>query len=103
MVPNVQTQSVLDPLLDRVVIKAEEGDEMSKGGIYLPDSAKEKPTRGRVLSVGSGPILDNGDRAPMDVRPGDRVFFSKYSGHEVEHEGEQLVICRIGDILAVIR
>ena len=90
----------LNPLDDRVVIKRLEADEKTAGGIVLPDTAKEKPQKGEVLAVGPGKLLDNGKRAPVEVKPGDIVLFGKYSGNEVELEGDELVIVRMDDILA---
>ncbi|HMA37727.1 MAG TPA: co-chaperone GroES [Chloroflexia bacterium] len=93
----------LQPLGDRVVIKALERDEVTKGGIYLPDTAKEKPQEGRVEAVGPGRILDNGDRSKMELKEGDRVLFAKYAGTEFKLDGEDLLILRETDILAVIK
>jgi chaperonin GroES len=90
----------LNPLDDRVVIKRLEADEKTAGGIVLPDSAKEKPQKGEVMAVGPGKLLDSGKRAPVEVKPGDIVLFGKYSGNEVELEGDELVIVRMDDILA---
>ena len=95
-----KTKTHLSPLDDRVVIKRLEAEEKTAGGIVLPDSAKEKPQKGEVLAVGPGKILDNGKRAPVEVKPGDIVLFGKYSGNEVELEGDELVIIRMEDILA---
>jgi chaperonin GroES len=90
----------LNPLDDRVVIKRLEAEEKTAGGIVLPDSAKEKPQKGEVLAVGPGKLLDNGKRAPVEVRVGDTVLFGKYSGNEIEMDGEEVVIVRMDDILA---
>jgi len=92
----------LKPLGDRVVIKALEREEVTKSGIYLPDTAKEKPQEGRVEAVGPGRILDNGERSKMELKEGDRVLFAKYAGTEFKLEGEDLLILRESDILAVI-
>jgi chaperonin GroES len=92
----------LKPLGDRVVVKALERDEVTKSGIYLPDTAKEKPQEGRVEAVGPGRILDNGERSHMDLKEGDRVLFAKYAGTEFKLDGEDLLILRETDILAVI-
>jgi chaperonin GroES len=94
--------STLRPLGDRVVVKALEREEMTKGGIYLPDTAKEKPQEGRVESVGPGRVLDNGERSKMELKEGDRVLFAKYAGTEFKLDGEDLLILRESDILAVI-
>ncbi len=90
------------PLGDRAVVKLLEAEEKTRGGIIIPDSAKEKPQKGKVLSVGSGKILENGTRVPMDVREGDIIVFSKYGGTEVKIEGEDYLIVSERDILGVI-
>ncbi|HOJ15610.1 MAG: co-chaperone GroES [Caldisericia bacterium] len=90
------------PLGDRVVIKPMEAEETTKGGIILPDTAKEKPQKGKVLAVGSGRILDNGTRVPVDVREGDTVIFSKYGGTEIKLDGEDYLVVSERDILAVL-
>ena len=92
----------LKPLDDRVVVKQVEAEETTAGGIVLPDTAKEKPQRGKVVSVGPGKILDNGDRGTMGVKKGDEVLYAKYAGTEVEIDGKELVILRESDILAKI-
>ncbi|MDI6894113.1 MAG: co-chaperone GroES [Bacillota bacterium] len=91
----------LKPLADRVVVKALTQEERTKGGIVLPDTAKDKPQEGEVVAVGPGRILDNGTRVGMEVAVGDRVIFSKYSGTEIKIEGEEYLIMRESDILAV--
>jgi chaperonin GroES len=95
-----KTKTNLNPLDDRVVVKRLEAEEKTAGGIVLPDTAKEKPQKGEVLAVGPGKLLDNGKRAAPEVKPGDIVLFGKYSGNEVELEGDELVIIRMDDILA---
>jgi chaperonin GroES len=90
------------PLGDRVVIKPMEAEETTKGGIILPDTAKEKPQKGKVLAVGTGRILDNGTRVPVDVREGDTVIFSKYGGSELKLDGEDYLVVSERDILAVL-
>jgi chaperonin GroES len=95
-----KTKISLSPLDDRVVIKRLEAEEKTAGGIVLPDSAKEKPQKGEVLAVGPGKLLDNGKRAPVEVKAGDTVLFGKYSGNEIEMDGEEVVIVRMDDILA---
>lgn len=92
----------LKPLGDRVVVKAIEQEERTAGGIVLPDTAKEKPQQGEVIAVGSGKMLDNGERVPLEVKPGDRIIFAKYGGTEVKVQGEEYLILRDNDILAVI-
>ncbi len=91
----------LRPLHDRILIKRLEPKEEVRGGIIVPDTAKEKPQEGEVMAVGNGKLLDNGERAPMDVKVGDRVLFGKYSGSEVKLDGEELLIAREDEILAV--
>jgi chaperonin GroES len=94
----------IQPLGDRVVIKPLEAEEKTKGGIVLPDTAKEKPQEGKVLAVGKGRLLENGSIQPLEVKVGDRVLYSKYSGTEVTtKEGEELLIIKEEDILAIIK
>ena len=90
------------PLHDRAVIRRTEEQRTSPGGIVIPDSATEKPIRGEVVAVGKGKILENGDIRPMDINVGDRVLFGKYSGTEVKINGEDLLVMREDDIMAVI-
>ena len=92
----------LRPLHDRVIVKRMEEERTSPGGIVIPDSAAEKPIRGEVLAVGNGKIQENGDVRPMALKVGDRVLFGKYSGTEVKVEGEELLVMREDDIMAVI-
>ena len=92
----------LRPLHDRVIVKRMEEERMSAGGIVIPDSATEKPVRGEVLAVGNGKILDNGEKRPLDINVGDMILFGKYSGTEVKVEGEELLVMREEDIMAVI-
>ncbi|NLI80274.1 MAG: co-chaperone GroES [Deltaproteobacteria bacterium] len=92
----------LKPLNDRVVVKRIEEEQKTAGGIIIPDTAKEKPIQGEVLSVGNGKVMEDGSRRPLDVRAGDRVLFGKYSGTEIKVEGEELLIMREDEILAVI-
>ena len=92
----------IHPLDDRVVVRPLEAEEVTAGGIVLPDTAKEKPQKGEIIAVGPGRLLDNGDRGGMSVKVGNRVFFGKYSGTEVKVEGEELKIMRESDILGVI-
>jgi chaperonin GroES len=92
----------LKPLNDRVVVKRIEEEERTAGGIIIPDTAKEKPVQGEVLAVGSGKLMEDGSQRSLDVKAGDRVLFSKYSGTEVKVEGEELLIMREDEILAVI-
>ena len=90
------------PLHDRVVLKRLEEEETSQGGIIIPDSAKEKPQKGEVLAVGPGKKNEDGAVVPMDVKKGDKVLFGKYSGNEIKIEGEECLIMREDEILAVI-
>ena len=92
----------LRPLHDRVIVKRMEEERMSAGGIVIPDSATEKPIRGEVLAVGNGKILDNGEKRPLDISVGDNILFGKYSGTEVKVDGEELLVMREEDIMAVI-
>ena len=92
----------LRPLGDRVVVKPLEREEVTKSGIVLPDTAKEKPQQGEVLAVGPGRILDSGERVGPDVKAGDRVLFAKYSGTEFKLEQDKLLILRETDILAIV-
>ena len=95
------TGAKVNPLADRVVIKALEETEQMRGGLYIPDTAKEKPQQGEVIAVGPGKYED-GKLVPMGVKKGDRVLYGKYSGTEVTIDGEQLLILRESDVLAVI-
>ncbi len=90
------------PLQDRIIVKRQEEEEKSKGGIIIPDSAREKPIEGKVVAVGSGKILENGKKQPLDIKVGDRVLFGKYAGTEVKIEGEEHLILREDDILGII-
>jgi chaperonin GroES len=93
---------LLKPLGDRVVIELVELEEKTASGIVLPDSAKEKPQEGKVIAVGSGRVLDSGERVALEVSVGDRIIFSKYSGTEVKYQGTEYLILRDSDILAVV-
>jgi chaperonin GroES len=90
------------PLHDRVVIKRTEEDTTSAGGIVIPDSASEKPSKGEVVAVGNGKVLDSGDVRALDIKVGDKVLFGKYSGTEVKVDNEDLLVMREDDIMAVI-
>ena len=92
----------LQPLGDRVVVKPKPKDEVTSSGIVLPDTANEKPQEGSVLSVGPGRVLDNGKRLEMDVKAGDSVLFAKYAGTEVKLEGDEYLVIRESDLLAVV-
>ena len=91
------------PLADRVVIKALDESEQMRGGLYIPDTAKEKPSQGEVVAVGPGKISDDGTRLDMDVKVGDKVLYGKYSGTDVTLDGEEYLILRESDVLAVIK
>jgi chaperonin GroES len=93
---------LLRPLGDRIVIELVESEEKTASGIVLPDSAKEKPQEGRVVAVGTGRVLESGERVALEVSVGDRIIFSKYSGTEVKFEGTEYLILRENDILAVV-
>ncbi len=92
----------IKPLADRLVIKPAQAEEKTKGGIILPDTAKEKPVIGEVVAVGTGRVLDNGTRQPLDVKVGDRVLYGKYSGTEVTLDGEDYMIMRESDLFAIL-
>ena len=89
------------PLQDRILVKRIDEEETSKGGIIIPDTAKEKPQEGKVIAVGKGKVTENGKIQPLDVRKGDRILFSKYSGTEVTIEGNEHLIIREDDVLGV--
>lgn len=92
----------IKPLGERVVLKVLEGEERTKSGIVLPDTAKEKPQTGKVLAVGSGKVLDNGQRVAPDVKVGDKVLFAKYAGTEVKLDGEEYMVLKESDIFAIV-
>ncbi len=89
------------PLHDRVLVKRIEESETKVGGIIIPDTAKEKPQQGEVMGVGNGKLLDSGERAPVDVKTGDRILFGKYSGSDIKIEGQEYLIVREDEILGV--
>ena len=90
------------PLQDRIIVKRIEEEEKTKGGIIIPDTAKEKPIEGEVIAVGTGKILENGTKQPLEVKAGDRVLFGKYGGTEVKIDGVEYLIMREDDILGII-
>lgn len=90
------------PLNDRILVKRLEEEEKTKGGIIIPDSAKEKPAEGEIIAVGNGKLNDRGERVAPDLKAGDRVLFSKYGGTDVKMDGEEYLILREDDILAVV-
>jgi chaperonin GroES len=90
------------PLYDRLVVKRLEEEEKTKGGIIIPDAAKEKPQEGRVIAVGEGKVLENGQKAPLSVKVGDKILFGKYSGTEIKIDGDEHLILREDDVLAIV-
>ncbi len=92
----------VQPLADRVVVKPMEREEKTKSGIYLPDTAKEKPQEGKVVAVGPGRVSDDGTRIAMDVKVGDIVIYAKYGGTEIKVDGEDLLVLRESDVLAIV-
>ena len=99
---STEVKAMIKPLADRVVVEPIEEEVTTKGGIVLPDTAKEKPQRGKVIAVGSGKLLENGERVPLEVKEGDIVVFAKYGGTEIEIEGEEYIILSERDLLAVV-
>jgi len=92
----------LRPLQDRILVQRVEEEKTTKGGIIIPDTAKEKPAEGKVVAVGDGKVADDGKRIPLTIKKGDRILFGKYSGTEVKIEGEEYLIMREDDVLGVI-
>ena len=92
----------IKPLDDRILVKPGEAEEITPGGIVLPDTAREKPQRGKVVATGPGRLLDSGERGQIDVKVGDEVFYAKYAGTEVELDGREYVILKESDVLAVV-
>src|SRR4029453_7015939 len=99
---NEGTKMKIRPLQDRLIVKRVAEENKTKGGIIIPDSAKEKPLEGEVLAVGNGKVLEDGKVRPLDIKAGDRVLFSKYAGTEIKVEGEDHLILREEDVLGVI-
>lgn len=93
----------IKPLADRVLVKVEESENKSKGGIILPDTAQEKPQQGKIIATGKGKILEDGSVKAPEVKEGDKVLFGKYSGTEIKHNGEEYLLIREEDILAIIK
>lgn len=93
---------MLRPLGDRIIIEVVEVEEKTASGLVLPDSAKEKPQQGKVVAVGTGRVLDNGTRVELEIKEGDTIIYSKYSGTEVKYEGKEYLILKESDVLAVI-
>jgi len=92
----------LRPLQDRILVKRVAEEEKTKGGIIIPDTAKEKPIEGKIIAVGNGKVSDDGKRIPLEVKEGDKVLFGKYAGTEIKVEGEEYLIMREDDILGII-
>ena len=92
----------LTPLGDKIIVERLEAEDKTSGGIYLPDSAKEKPKQGKVISVGPGKVLDNGERGALTLKAGDLVLFTSYAGTEVQYEGKELLIMSESDVMAVL-
>ncbi|MDI6791405.1 MAG: co-chaperone GroES [bacterium] len=92
----------IKPLGDRIIVKRIEEEEKTKGGLIIPDTAKEKPQEGKIMAVGPGKVTDEGERIPMEVKVDDRVLFGKYSGSEIKVEGEEYLIMHQDDILGII-
>ena len=90
------------PLHDRVIVKRLEEEDKTKGGIIIPDTAKEKPIEGKIIAVGAGKVMENGKRMPLQVKEGDRVLFGKYAGTDIKIEGEERLIMREDDIIAIV-
>ena len=92
----------IHPLGERVVVKATSGETVTRGGIVLPDTAKEKPQEGEILAIGPGKVLDNGKRVTLEVKVGQKVLFAKYAGTEVKMDGEEYLILRESDIMGIV-
>jgi chaperonin GroES len=98
----VSNMAKLKPLADKILVKRVEAETKTKSGIVLPDSAKEKPKRGKVLAVGEGKRLENGERSPVEVKKGDEVIFTSYAGTELKIDGEEVLVMSVDDVLAVV-
>ncbi len=103
MATNTKAATNIEPLSDRVVVRPLEEAEQMRGGLYIPDTAKEKPQQGEIVAVGPGRVSDQGERIAPDLKAGDRVLYGKYSGTEVTVENEQYLILREADVLAVLK
>lgn len=95
--------SKIQPLADRVVVKALEEAEQMRGGLYIPDTAKEKPSQGEIVAVGPGKLNDDGKRTALEVKVGDKVLYGKYSGTDITVDGEEYLILRESDVLAIVK
>lgn len=96
------TQTIVRPISDHLVVRREDAEEFSPGGVLIPEAAKEKPSRGKVVAVGSGQLMKDGTRAKMEVKEGDTVVFSTYQGTDVEIDGERMIVLRESDVLLVL-
>lgn len=94
--------TTIRPLNDRIIVRRTEDQEQMRGGLYIPDTAKEKPQEGEVIAVGNGKLLDSGQRISIDITPGDRILFGKYAGTEIKLDGEEYLILREDDVLGVV-
>lgn len=94
--------TTIRPLNDRIIVRRTEEQEQMRGGLYIPDTAKEKPQEGEVIAVGNGKLLDNGTRIAIDIKAGDKVLFGKYAGTEIKLDGEEYLILREDDVLGVV-
>ena len=103
MATKTKATTKIQPLADRVVVRPTEEAEQMRGGLYIPDTAKEKPQQGEIIAVGPGRVSDQGERLVPDLKAGDKVLYGKYSGTEVTVDGEQLLILRESDVLAVLK
>jgi chaperonin GroES len=102
MTTKTKTATKLQPLDDRIVVRPIKREEMTKGGIILPDTAKEKPQEGEVIAVGPGKLTEDGNRIEMEIKKGDKVMYAKFSGNEIKLDDEELLIMREGDVLAKV-
>ena len=102
MTTSAKSATDLKPMGDRVVVRPSERESLTKGGIYLPDTAQERPQEGEVVATGPGRVLNNGKRVEMEVKPGDKVIYSKFAGTEVNVEDEELLVLGMNDILAIL-
>ena len=102
MATKTKAKTQLEPLGDRIVVKPIKREETTKGGIILPDTAKEKPQEGEVIAVGSGKLTDDGNRIEMEVKKGDKIIYAKYAGTEIKLDDEELLILRESDVLAKV-
>lgn len=100
---NESTASKIRPLQDRIIVQRLESEEKTSSGLYIPDSAKEKPQQGRVVAVGKGKVREDGTVQPLDLKEGDKILFGKYAGTEIKIDGDELLIMREDDVLGVIK